>query len=167
MASESGRPAVAWIMAAVRTGGTIRATGRCTGWATMPGPYRSGPGMVSGNAPVVRTRHRGQSLTSATTRRPAVPETMSTPPRSPCPAHPVPVRSWRRPRRPATGPGSVTVTARRLPGSVRPAFGPPPPEPLPACRAVPSPSFRDGGRPELRGVFGVVLSSSTATKLSM
>ena len=48
---ESGRPAIAWIMAAVRTGGTIRAHRRWTAQATMPGPYCSGPGMVSGNAP--------------------------------------------------------------------------------------------------------------------
>ncbi len=160
VASESGRPVIAWIMAAVRTGGTIRAQSGWTAQAAMPGPYRRGPGMVSGNAPVVRTRQRGQSLTPATTRRPTVPETMSAPPRSPCPAHSVPVRSWPHPRHPVTGLGSVTVTVRRLPGSVRPAFGPLPPEPFPALRAVPSPSLRDGGRPELRGVLRVVLPAA-------
>ncbi len=66
---ESGRPAIAWIMAAVRTGGTIRAQSGWTAQAAMPGPYRRGPGMVSGNAPVVRAPQRGQSLTPATTRR--------------------------------------------------------------------------------------------------
>ncbi len=159
---ESGRPVIAWIMAAVRTGGTIRAHRGWTAQATMPGPYRRGPGMVSGNAPVVRVWQRGQSLTPATTRRPAVPETMSAPPRSPCPVHSVPVRSWPRPRHPATGLVPVTVTVRRLPGSVSPAFGPPPPEPFPALRAVPSPSpsLRDGGRPELRGVLRVVLPAA-------
>ena len=121
--------------------------------------------MASGNVPLFLVPQRGQSLISASTRRSTVSKTMSTSTRVSCPEHAVPDRSHRR--HSVTGLVSVTVTVRRLPGSVSLAFGPLPPEfSLLARRAVPSVSAREGGRPALRLVLRVVLSSRTATRRS-
>ena len=121
--------------------------------------------MASGNVPLFLVPQRGQSLISASTRRSTVSKTMSTSTRVSCPEHAVPDRSHRR--HSVTGLVSVTVTVRRLPGSVSLAFGPLPLEfSLLARRAVPSVPAREGGRPALRLVLRVVLSSRTATRRS-
>ncbi len=136
------------------------APGRLVVNAWRPVPYRSGPGMPSGNRPLVRARRSGHSLAPASTRRPPASGTMPDGTRRPRPAGATHGRSAPQASTATVSPTVVppmSVPVRRFGSAPRPPS-------LPVRRAVPSLSVRHGGMLELASVLRVVRSSGTATR---
>ncbi len=122
--------------------------------------------MPSGNRPLVRARHAGHSLISASTRRSTTSKTMSYRTRRSRSVASTPEKSAPQVPQASTVAVSSTVVLRMLPPVCRFGCAPLPFASPPARRAVPSPSVCDGGREELALVFGVALSRNSATRMS-